>query len=117
MEPQPVPRLLSRVFLLLRQTFPRVLGVRRRHGFRLEDRDQAPGARSAARRLPQSFLAGRTDRVFWEHGLLSALEATYGLTRGCLEVCAEFRNPVGIITKAALVVRDLELLKRLHTEA
>jgi len=45
------------------------------------------------------------------------LEATYGLTRGCLEVCAEFRNPVGIITKAALVVRDLELLKRLHTEA
>src|SRR5881227_73593 len=45
------------------------------------------------------------------------LEATYGLTRGCLEVCAEFRNPVGIITKAALVARDLELLKRLHTEA
>jgi len=45
------------------------------------------------------------------------LEATYGLTRGCLEVCAEFRNPVGIITKAALVVRDLELLKRLHTVA
>ena len=45
------------------------------------------------------------------------LEATYGLTRGCLEVCAEFRNPVGIITKAALIIRDLELLKRLHTEA
>ena len=45
------------------------------------------------------------------------LEATYGLTRGCLEVCAEFQNPVGIITKAALVMRDLDLLQRLHEVA
>jgi len=45
------------------------------------------------------------------------LEATYGLTRACLEVCADFRNPVGIITKAALVVRDVDLLQRLHAEA
>lgn len=45
------------------------------------------------------------------------LEATYGLTRACLEVCAEFRNPVGIITKAALIVRDIALLKRLYEEA
>ncbi|WP_447972551.1 PA0069 family radical SAM protein [Nitrospira sp. Kam-Ns4a] len=45
------------------------------------------------------------------------LEASYGLTRACLEVCAEFRNPVGIITKAALVVRDLDLLLRLDREA
>jgi DNA repair photolyase len=45
------------------------------------------------------------------------LEATYGLTRACLEVCAEFRNPVGIITKAALVIRDVDVLKRLHDEA
>lgn len=45
------------------------------------------------------------------------LEATYGLTRACLDVCAEFKNPVGIITKAALIVRDIELLKRLHETA
>lgn len=45
------------------------------------------------------------------------LEATYGLTRACLEVCAEFRNPVGIITKAALIMRDIELLRRLHDNA
>jgi DNA repair photolyase len=38
------------------------------------------------------------------------LEASLGLTRGCLEVCLEFRNPVAIITKAPLVERDLELL-------
>ena len=28
------------------------------------------------------------------------LEANYKLTRQCLEVCAEFRNPVGIVTKS-----------------
>lgn len=42
------------------------------------------------------------------------LEASYGLTRQCLEVCLEFGNPVGIITKSFLIVRDLELLQRLH---
>jgi len=45
------------------------------------------------------------------------VEASYGLTRACLEVCAEFRNPVGIITKGALVVRDLDVLQRLHANA
>ena len=38
------------------------------------------------------------------------LEASYGLTRQCLEVCAEYRQPVGIITKGALVERDVDLL-------
>lgn len=45
------------------------------------------------------------------------LEASYGLTRACLEVCADYRNPVGIITKGALVLRDLDVLTRLHQEA
>jgi DNA repair photolyase len=41
------------------------------------------------------------------------LEASYRLTRGCLEVCAEYRNPVGIITKAPLVERDIDVLTEL----
>jgi len=45
------------------------------------------------------------------------LEATHQLTRACLEVCAEFRNPVGVITKAALIQRDVDVLQRLHREA
>jgi DNA repair photolyase len=45
------------------------------------------------------------------------LEASYGVTRGCLEVCAEFRNPVGLITKSVLVTRDCDVLERLHREA
>jgi len=35
------------------------------------------------------------------------------LTRGCLEVLAEYRNPVAIITKNYLVTRDLDVLKTL----
>ncbi len=42
------------------------------------------------------------------------LEASYKLTRQCLEVCLEFGNPAAIITKSFLVVRDLDLLKKLH---
>ena len=41
------------------------------------------------------------------------LEASYCLTRACLEVCLEFRQPVGIITKGALVERDVDLLRAL----
>lgn len=45
------------------------------------------------------------------------MEASLELTRACLEVCAEYRNPVGIITKGVLILRDLDLLKRLQQEA
>ena len=41
------------------------------------------------------------------------LEASYRLTRACLEVCADVANPVAIITKAPLVERDIELLQTL----
>ena len=45
------------------------------------------------------------------------LEANYKLTRRCLEVCAVFRNPVGIVTKSALVRRDIDVLQQLAREA
>ena len=37
-------------------------------------------------------------------------ERTYRLTRRLLEVAAEFRQPIGIITKNALILRDLDIL-------
>jgi DNA repair photolyase len=40
-------------------------------------------------------------------------ERALRLTRGCLEVLAELRNPVGIVTKNALVTRDLDVLREL----
>ena len=41
------------------------------------------------------------------------LEASLRLTRGCLEVCAEFRNPVGVITKSPIIERDIDVLQQL----
>ena len=43
-------------------------------------------------------------------------ERHYRLTRGCLEVAAEARQPMTIITKNALVLRDLDLLRGMARE-
>ena len=43
------------------------------------------------------------------------IERKLRITRGCLEVLAQFRNPVAIITKNRLVTRDLDLLGELAT--
>ena len=40
-------------------------------------------------------------------------EKHFKLTRKCLEVFLEFKNPVGIITKNYLITRDIEILKEL----
>jgi DNA repair photolyase len=45
------------------------------------------------------------------------LETHYKLTRRCLEVCLEFRQQVSIITKSALVRRDIDLLTDLLAKA
>lgn len=41
------------------------------------------------------------------------LEASYRLTRGLLQVCAEFHQPVHLITKAPLIERDIDVLQEL----
>ena len=41
------------------------------------------------------------------------IESRLQITRRCLEVLAEFRNPVGIVTKNHLVTRDIDILKEL----
>ena len=38
------------------------------------------------------------------------LESSYGLTRACLEVCRDYKNPLHVITKSALVERDADVL-------
>lgn len=41
------------------------------------------------------------------------LEASFELTRKCLQVCLDFQIPVSIITKSPLITRDLDILTRL----
>jgi len=73
------------------------------------------------RRAPQLLRAalsarGWTPQVIGMSGATDCyqpVERKLGLTRGCLEVLAEFLNPVGLITKNALIVRDADLLARL----
>jgi DNA repair photolyase len=45
------------------------------------------------------------------------LEAVWGLTRACLEVCLAFGNPIGVVTKSYLVVRDADVLQDLAAQA
>jgi DNA repair photolyase len=57
--------------------------------------------------VPQSVsMSGVTDPY-------QPVERRLRITRGCLEVFAEFRNPVGIVSKSALVARDRDLLGEL----
>ena len=51
-------------------------------------------------------LSGNTDAY-------QPAERRLRITRRCLEVLAEFRNPVGIVTKSWLVTRDIDLLAEL----
>src|SRR6056297_1790854 len=43
-------------------------------------------------------------------------EREFRLTRQCLEVALEFRQPVSIITKNAVVLRDLEIIRQLAAQ-
>jgi DNA repair photolyase len=52
------------------------------------------------------FMSGVTD-------CYQPVERKLKLTRSCLEVLAEFRNPVAVVTKNFLVTRDLDLLAEL----
>lgn len=51
-------------------------------------------------------LSGNTD-------CYQPAEKKFRLTRRLLEICLQYRNPVSILTKNALVLRDLDLLKEL----
>jgi len=56
---------------------------------------------------PESIvLSGNTD-------CYQPLERKYKITRSLLEVMLEYRNPVGIITKNSLILRDVDLLRDL----
>lgn len=51
-------------------------------------------------------LSGNTD-------CYQPLEASYGLTRRCLQTFLRYRSPVSIITKSSLIRRDLDLISEL----
>jgi DNA repair photolyase len=65
------------------------------------------GQLSSPRWSPQVLsISGVTDAY-------QPIERRLELTRRCLEVLAEFRNPVAVVTKNHLVTRDIDLLSQL----
>lgn len=71
----------------------------------------------AAELLREAF-----DKKSWKGDLIvfsgitdcyQPLESKMRLTRQCLEVCAEYKNPVGIITKSPVIERDIDVLQEL----
>lgn len=72
---------------------------------------------NAATLLAQTF-----DKPDWQPAVISLsgntdcyqpVERKYKITRSMLEVCLAYKNPVGIITKNQLILRDLDILKEL----
>lgn len=60
--------------------------------------------------VPQTIaISGVTDPY-------QPIERKLGLTRRCIEVLREFRNPLAIITKNHLVTRDIDLLAEMAAE-
>jgi DNA repair photolyase len=62
------------------------------------------------RDLAKPSFAGGTIAFSGNTDCYQPLEASYGLTRRCLEVCRDSGNTVGVITKGMLVRRDLDIL-------
>ena len=69
-----------------------------------------------------ALLRKQLSSTRWEPKVLSMsgvtdcyqpVEKRFGITRGCLEVLTEFRNPVAVVTKNHLVTRDIDLLSDL----
>ena len=74
--------------------------------------------------MPPPLLRKQLSSPRWKPQVLSMsgvtdcyqpVEKKLRLTRRCLEVLAELRNPVTIVTKNHLVTRDIDLLSELAT--
>jgi DNA repair photolyase len=73
---------------------------------------------NAAQLLKETF-----EKASWQPNTISLsgntdcyqpAERKFKLTREILKTCLEYRNPVGIITKNALILRDLDILQELQ---
>ncbi len=79
-------------------------------------------SRIVVKRNAPALLRKFFDNKNWEPATLSLsgntdcyqpIERKLKITRALLEICLEYRNPVGIITKNALVLRDMDIIQEL----
>lgn len=76
--------------------------------------------KNAAELLEQKFLSknwkGAPINLSGITDCYQPAEKEYRLTRAILEVCMKYKNPVAIVTKNALVLRDLDILSAMAEE-
>ena len=76
--------------------------------FAKPDGGEAPRARARPARLPPKVIAIGTNTDPYQ-----PIERKYRIMREILEVLDRANHPVGIVTKSALVVRDIDILQRM----
>ncbi len=78
------------------------------------------------KREAATLLRAAFDKPSWKGDLVmfsgvtdcyQAIEKELEITRRCLEVCLEYKNPVSVISKSALVERDIDLFLALTEQA
>jgi DNA repair photolyase len=78
------------------------------------------------KREAPALLRAAFDKPSWQGELVmfsgvtdcyQAIEKDLEITKKCLEVCLEYRNPVSVISKSALVERDIDLFLALRDQA
>lgn len=84
--------------------FERIVLVKRNAAELLETKLRSPSWKPA-----RIMLSGNTDPY-------QPIERKEGITRSLIAVMARFRNPLGIITKNALVLRDIDLLAEMAAQ-
>lgn len=69
-----------------------------------------------------ALLQAQFEKKSWEGAAISLsgntdcyqpIERKMGITRQLLALCLEYKNPIGIITKNALILRDLDILQEM----
>ncbi|HEX3628840.1 MAG TPA: radical SAM protein [Candidatus Dormibacteraeota bacterium] len=95
---------------------------------KLADRDPGSGfsARVGVKVNAPELLRLELSRRSWKREMVAfgtatdpyqPIEGTYRITRRCLEAFADFRTPIGLITKGTMVIRDVDVLVELSRRA
>lgn len=96
--------------------------ARRSHGFLDEDGVRAWGSRIFVKVNAPAVLRSELAKRTWTHEHVTIgtvtdpyqpLEGRYRLTRGILEALRDYETPGSITTRSPLVVRDIDVLRRL----
>ena len=110
---KPLSRLRAWLHLLLREAEPCLLGLLGRARFETKLTAKVNAVEALEKELSRPGYKAATSMLGANTDAYQPVERERKITRGVLEVLERFGHPVAIVTKSALVVRDLDILSRL----